>query len=77
MPREKKTVNCQQCGKEFTRNGKDQKYCGAPCRFEHFFANRDSLEVSLEAVTKENEALKARDSELQARNIELEARLNN
>jgi predicted RNase H-like nuclease (RuvC/YqgF family) len=58
MPRPKKTIPCQQCHKDFTQARKDQRYCSAQCRFDHFFENRDSLEERLEASEKENAALK-------------------
>jgi hypothetical protein len=54
MPREKKTTNCQHCGKEFTQARKDQKYCNSQCRFDHFLGNRETQEERLEALTKEN-----------------------
>jgi hypothetical protein len=63
MPREKTTANCQHCGKEFTQARKDQKYCAAECRFEHFFEKRDNEKARLE---EQVETLKARVSELEA-----------
>ena len=40
--KKKKSANCQHCGKEFVQARKDQKYCKAECRFEHFFEKRDN-----------------------------------
>jgi hypothetical protein len=48
MPREKHSANCQHCGEEFTKARKDQKYCKAECRFEHFFEKRDNEKARLE-----------------------------
>jgi predicted nuclease with TOPRIM domain len=70
MPREKKSRNCEHCGKEFTQARKDQKYCKAECRFDHFFDKRDSektrLEEQIKALQTENNDLRARATELEA-----------
>lgn len=70
MPREKKTISCAHCGKEFTQARKDQKYCSAECRFNHFFEKRDSEKArsdeQIAALQKENEELKAHIRELMA-----------
>jgi hypothetical protein len=42
MLRAKNTIPCLHCKKDFTQSRKDQKYCSATCRFEHFFENRDN-----------------------------------
>jgi hypothetical protein len=63
MPREKQTKSCQHCGKAFVQARKDQKYCSAPCRFDHFFDRRDNEKAQLE---NENAILRARVSELEA-----------
>ena len=72
MPKPRKTINCQHCGKEFTQARKDQKYCSAPCRFEHFFEARDNEKARLEEQIEE---LKAMVNERDARIVELEAQL--
>jgi hypothetical protein len=70
MARTKKTLPCGHCGKEFTQARKDQKYCSAQCRFDHFFQNRDNekerLEAQLETLENENAMLKERLAELLA-----------
>jgi hypothetical protein len=71
MPRPKKTIPCQHCGKDFTQACKDQKYCGATCRFDHFFQNRDTIEERLEAAENENVTLRARVLELEAQVTQL------
>ena len=63
MPREKKTRQCEHCGKDFTQARKDQKYCRAECRFEHFFEKRDNEKGQLEEQVK---TLKEHVSELEA-----------
>jgi hypothetical protein len=63
MPREKKTRNCDHCGKEFTQARKDQKYCTSECRFNHFFERRDNEKTVIE---KQIETHKARVAELEA-----------
>ena len=70
MSREKKAINCQHCRKEFTQARKDQKYCSAECRFDHFFDKRDNekvrLEEQIETLQKnENNELRARVKELE------------
>jgi hypothetical protein len=73
MSREKKTVNRQHCGREFTQARDDQKYCKAQCRYEHFFEKRDNEKERLEALRKEQiEALKKEVNELKAQVRELE-----
>ena len=63
-------MGCQHCGKEFIQARKDQKYCKAECRFEHFFEKRDGekarLEEQIEALQKENNELRVRVKELDA-----------
>ena len=63
MPREKKTRQCEHCDKEFTQARKDQRYCCAQHRFEHFFEKRDNEKAQLEEQVK---TLKERVSELEA-----------
>jgi hypothetical protein len=63
MPREKKVKNCEHCGLEFTQARKDQRYCKAECRFDHFFEKRDNEKAVMD---KQIETLKARVSELEA-----------
>lgn len=71
MPKEKKKVNCLHCGAEFTQKRKDQKYCCAQHRFDHFFENRENEQVRLNtenvALQKENEENKATIRELTAK----------
>jgi hypothetical protein len=66
MPRAKKTIECEHCSKEFTQARKDQKYCCSQCRFDHFLDKRETQEERLEALQKENGALKAQVRELMA-----------
>jgi cell division septum initiation protein DivIVA len=63
MPREKKTRNCEHCGKEFTQARKEQRYCCAQHRVDHFFDKRDNERAQLK---NENETLKMRVKELEA-----------
>jgi hypothetical protein len=62
VPREKKTISCEHCGKEFTQARKDQKYCRAQCRFDHFFEGRDNdknrQEERIQTLENENASLK-------------------
>jgi hypothetical protein len=64
VPKEKKTRNCEHCGKEFIQARKDQKYCNPQCRFEHFFEKRDNEKARME---EDIETLRARVKELEAR----------